>query len=142
MNSLLLISMLTIGLTVGCTKIPKVPTRLLAARAIVGMAPPSSGVVFVGGDMNAYSGFGPQDHDGLRETPDFVGSMAEVDFLRNRFSDPFIAMNLANEAHSNQRIDYLMRSGPYVPVKYEACFDEALPSDHLFVLITFEAGDQ
>ena len=51
-------------------------------------------------------------------------------------------MNLANGAHcSNQRIDYIMVSGPYVPVKYEACFSDASPSDHPFVLTTFEAGD-
>ena len=95
-----------------------------------------------GGDLNAYSGVGPQDNDGLPGTPDFVGSASEIDFLRTRFSDPFIRMNLGNGDHcSNQRIDYIMSSGPYVPVKYETCFD-ATPSDHPFVLITFEAGDQ
>lgn len=63
--------------------------------------------------------------------------------MRTRFSDPFIAMHLANDAHcSNQRIDYIMSSGAYVPVKYEACFDGAGPSDHPFLLITFEAGDE
>lgn len=119
------------------------PSRLLAAQAISGMTPASSKVTFVGGDLNAYSGVGPQDHDGDPATPDFVGSTAEVDFLRTRFSDPFITMKLTNDAHcSNQRIDYIMGIGPYVPVKYEACFSGASPSDHPFVLITFEAGDQ
>ncbi len=118
------------------------PSRLLAAQAIVGMVPTSSSLVFVGGDMNAYSGFGPQDHDGNSATPDFVGSTNEVNLLLARFSDPFITMNLANEAHcSNSRFDYVMVGGPYVPVKYEACFTEASPSDHPIVLITFEAGD-
>jgi hypothetical protein len=118
------------------------PSRLLAAQAMIGMAPASSKVVFVGGDMNAYSGFGPQDHDGNPTTPDFVGSTTEVDFLRTRFSDPFITLNLANDVHcSNQRIDYVMVSGPYVPVKYEACFEGSGPSDHPFVLITFEPGN-
>lgn len=118
------------------------PSRLRAAQAMIGMTPASSRVVFVGGDLNAYSGFGPQDHDGDPATPDFAGSTTEVDALRTRFSDPFITMNLANDAHcSNQRIDYVMTSGPYVPVKYEACFSEAGPSDHPFLLITFEAGD-
>lgn len=118
------------------------PSRLLAAQAIVGMTPTSSRLAFVGGDLNAYSGFGPQDHDGEPATPDFVGSTNEVDLLRTWFVDPFIGMNLTNDAHcSNQRIDYVMARGPYVPVKYEACFSEALPSDHPFLLITFEAGD-
>jgi hypothetical protein len=119
------------------------PSRLLAAQAIVSMAPLSSKLAFIGGDMNAYSGFGPQDHDGTSATPDFVGSTNEIDFLRTRFSDPFISMGLANDVHcSNNRIDYVMAGGPYIPVKYEACFtNEASPSDHPFVLVTFEAGD-
>ncbi len=118
------------------------PSRLLAVQAMVGMAVASSPPAFAGGDLNAYSGVGPQDHDGDAVTADFVGSTSEIDFLRTRFSDPFIRMNLGNGDHcSNQRIDYIMSSGPYIPVKYEACFD-ATPSDHPFVLITFEAGDQ
>jgi len=118
------------------------PSRLLAAQEIVSMAPLSSKLAFVGGDMNAYSGFGPQDNDGNSATPDFVGSTNEISFLRTRFSDPFIIMNLANDAYcSNQRIDYVMTGGPYIPVKYEACFSDASPSDHPFVLVTFEAGD-
>lgn len=118
------------------------PSRLLAAQAMVGMTAASLRPAFAGGDLNAYSGVGPQDHDGVAVTPDVVGSTSEIDFLRTRFSDPFIRMNLGNGDHcSNQRIDYIMSSGPYVPVKYETCFD-ATPSDHPFVLITFEAGDQ
>ena len=118
------------------------PSRLLAAQAIVGMVSPNAALVFVGGDMNAFSGFGPQDHDDDPATPDFVGSTSEVDFLRGRFRDSFIELNVANGAHcSNKRIDYVMTSGPYVPVTYEACFPEGSPSDHPFVLTTFDAGD-
>jgi hypothetical protein len=118
------------------------PSRSLAAEAIINWASPAPELVFVGGDTNAFSGFGPQDHDDDLTTPDFVGSTSEMDLLRGRFNDPFILIKQPNDAHcSNKRIDYVMSSGPYIPVKYEACFAEAAGSDHPFVLVTFEAGD-
>jgi hypothetical protein len=120
----------------------RAPSRLLAAQTIINLISPSSRVVFVGGDLNAFSGFGPQDHDDNPATPDFSGSTAEVDLLRGRFIDPFVVMKQTNDVHcSNKRIDYVMASGAYIPIKYEACFREATPSDHPFVLVTFEAGD-
>ena len=119
------------------------PSRLAAANAILALVPTSAGLVFVGGDFNAYSGHGPQDHDGDSTTPDFVGFTAEVAALMQRFFDPFVELNVPNEAHcSNQRIDYVLGLGQYIPKKYEACFTQASPSDHPFVLVTFEAGDR
>lgn len=118
------------------------PSRLRAAQAILGLILPQPSIAFVGGDLNAFSGFGPQDHDDNPQAPDFVGSTAEVDLLRSSLIDPFVAMQKQNDVHcSNKRIDYVLIRGPYVPVKYEACFSESSPSDHPFVLVTFEAGD-
>ncbi len=119
------------------------PWRLQAAQAMIDLMSTSNIPIFAGGDFNAYSGFGPQDHDGL-PTPDFVGSTAEVDLIRSKFTDPFISMGLANDSFcSNSRIDYVLVAGAYYPVKYDTCpfFSQALPSDHPFVLTTFEAGD-
>jgi hypothetical protein len=118
------------------------PGRQQAANLMISLISPTVAPVFAGGDMNAYSGFGRQNHDGLEATPDFVGMTNEVAFLRTRFTDPFISMNIGDGVHcSDQRIDYVMFSGPYVPTRYQACFvAEALPSDHPFVVVTFEPG--
>lgn len=118
------------------------PSRLLAAQAIVALMTPSPRPVVVGGDLNAFSGFGPQDHDDNGSTPDYAGSTAEVDFLRSTFRDAFVEIIANNPAHcSNKRIDYVMARGQYVAKEYAACFGESSPSDHPFVLTTFEAGD-
>lgn len=118
------------------------PTRLQAAQDAIAFAFPSSTVIFLGGDMNAFSGFGPQDHDDNPNTPDFVGSTDEINRLYTWFSDPFVTMNLDNASYcSNKRIDYVMWKGPYVPVKFEACFPESGPSDHPFIVVTFVPGD-
>jgi endonuclease/exonuclease/phosphatase (EEP) superfamily protein YafD len=108
------------------------PGRIEAAKKIVEMLDPSVPVTFVGGDLNAYSGVGPQ------RVP---GSTAEVDLLRGALTDPYIAMSEPNDRHcSDQRIDYVMFRGPVSPIRYSACFPEAGPSDHPFVLVTFSAG--
>lgn len=110
------------------------PARLQAAQAIgaMALAPPSE--VFIGGDLNAYSGFGPQEPPGSRV------STQEVDWLRARFSDAFTAMQKADSDHcSNQRIDYVMARAAYTPVLYDACRDGS-PSDHPFVLVHYAAG--
>lgn len=104
------------------------PTRLRAAKAVIGLADRSM-PVFVGGDLNAYSGYGPQERPG--GTP-------EVDELRIYFKDAFIEMGLSDADYcSDHRIDYMMVSGSYVPVKYNACLD-GRPSDHPFVLVEFK----
>lgn len=116
--------------------------RLLAAKKIIDTALPLPEIVIIGGDLNAFSGYGPQDHDENQGTPDWVGPTAEVELLRNRFRDPFVEINMTNNDYcSNKRIDYILVDGPYVPVRYEACFAEASPSDHPLVIVTFEAGD-
>jgi hypothetical protein len=120
------------------------PFRLQAARAMVGLMSSANIPIFAGGDFNAFSGVGPQDHDDNPNTPDFVGSTAEVDFMRTTFTDPFIALG-APAYCSNKRIDYVMMAGAphYFPVSVESCPFAAMasPSDHPFVLTTFEAGD-
>lgn len=118
--------------------------RLQAAQAILDFTNASTAPAkFVAGDMNAYSGFGPQDHDGDSNTPDFVGSTTEVDLLRSLFVDPFVFLNKDNSSVcSNQRIDYVMAKGAYRPTDYNANFcNAASPSDHPFVIATFEAFD-
>ena len=120
------------------------PDRIQAANTILALAFGSTAPAkFVAGDMNAYSGFGPQDHDGDPLTPDFVGSTAEVDLLRSVFVDPFVFLNKDNSSVcSNQRIDYVMVKGRYQATQYNANFcNEASPSDHPFVMATFEAFD-
>lgn len=118
------------------------PGRLQAAQVILGLLAADHIPAFVAGDMNAYSGAGPQDHDGRADTPDLTGSTAEMDALLTRFSDPFRMLGLGNDRYcSNQRIDYVFARGPYVPLKHEACFADATPSDHPYVLVTYEAGD-
>lgn len=108
------------------------PGRLEAARKVLDMLDPSVPVAFVGGDLNAYSGVGPQ------RVP---GPTAEVNQLRTVLTDPFIAMSQPDDRHcSDQRIDYVMFRGPVSPMRYSACFPEATPSDHPFVLVTFSAG--
>lgn len=110
------------------------PSRLQAAQAIgaLALAPPAD--VFVGGDLNAYSGFGPQEPPGSRV------STQEMDWLRAHFNDAFTAMQKADSDHcSNQRIDYVMARAAYTPVLYDACRNGS-PSDHPFVLVHYAAG--
>jgi hypothetical protein len=118
------------------------PARLQAPQAVLSFAV-SDVPVFVGGDMNAYSGAGPQDHDGDASTPDVTNGTDEIALLRTRFRDPFVDLGVTNDRYcSNSRIDYVMNAGPTVPVSYEACFTGASPSDHPYVLATFEPGDR
>jgi hypothetical protein len=113
------------------------PSRLLAAQAILDLLPPPPAIALVGGDLNAFSGYGPQDHDGDLQTPDFVGGTPEVARLYTRLADPFVLLGVANAEHcSNGRGDYVLYCGPYAPVRYEACFAHDEPSDHPFVLVT------
>ena len=98
-------------------------------------------LVVVGGDLNAFAGSGPQDHDDDPNTADSTGSTAELDLLKASLLDPYVY--LAGPSHcSNKRIDFILVQGAYIPTAYEACFSEATPSDHPFVLVTFEAGDR
>jgi endonuclease/exonuclease/phosphatase family metal-dependent hydrolase len=107
------------------------PSRGQAAAAILQLIAPRPAIAIVGGDLNAYSGIGPQVQS---------GSTAEVDLIRTRMVDAFAALGLPEAAHcSNQRIDYVFVSGPYAPVAYEACFADSSPSDHPFVLVTLVA---
>lgn len=119
------------------------PSRLRASQAVLDLVGTPPGIAFVGGDMNAYSGAGPQDHDGNGNTPDFVGSTSEVDWLRTVFTDPYRELQVPNDQYcSNSRIDYVFVVGPYRASRHQACFGaDPLPSDHPFVMVTFEAGD-
>lgn len=119
------------------------PSRLRAAQVVLDMLGTPAGLAFAGGDMNAYSGVGPQDHDNDGNTPDFIGHMSEVDWLRTVLRDPFMELQIPNDQYcSNSRIDYVMVTGSYVASKFEACFGGSpSPSDHPFVLVTFEPGD-
>lgn len=119
------------------------PWRLQAAHAMIDLVSATPNLpVIAGGDFNGFSGFGPQDHDELPSTPDWVGSVPEVDLIRSRFTDPFTSLGITDFC-SNKRIDYILMIGPYYPVRLETCpfFEMALPSDHPFVLLTLEAGD-
>jgi endonuclease/exonuclease/phosphatase family metal-dependent hydrolase len=108
------------------------PSRLQAVQAILGsLTPQRTAIAIIGGDLNAYSGIGPQDQP---------GATVEVTWLSNEMKDAFATLGLPNDAHcSNQRIDYVFVRGPYAPFKYEACFSEAEPSDHRFILVTLIA---
>jgi endonuclease/exonuclease/phosphatase (EEP) superfamily protein YafD len=107
------------------------PARLEAANAILALLNPPPAIAIVGGDLNAYSGIGPQRQPGATD---------EVAQLSRALTDPFVTLGIANELHcSDQRIDYIFVRGAYVPTSYEACFEEALPSDHPFVLVTLVA---
>lgn len=118
------------------------PARQAAANAILSMLPITGAPAFVAGDMNAYSGSGPQDHDLTPATPDYVGSTTELDILLSRLSDPFRTLAVPNDMYcSNSRIDYVLAEGTYRPISYEACFSDAAPSDHPFVKVTYEASD-
>jgi hypothetical protein len=114
------------------------PARLEAAQAILSLLPPAPAIAFVGGDLNAFSGFGPQDHDNNLATPDWIGGTPEVALLYTRLKDPFVVLQIPNAEHcSNGRGDYVLYAGAYAPVAYQACFPEDEPSDHPFVLVTF-----
>lgn len=63
------------------------PSRLRAAETILELLVPPPAIGIVGGDLNAYSGLGPQDHDDDSSTPDFQGSTTEVDLLRGSLTD-------------------------------------------------------
>lgn len=111
------------------------PGRREAAQRALDMLNPAVPVAFVGGDLNAYSGVGPQRQPGV--------STAEVDLMRTVLTDPFISLTQPDDRHcSDQRIDYVMFRGPVTPRRYQACFTEASPSDHPFVIVTFEAGSK
>jgi len=94
--------------------------------------------------MNAFGGAGPQEYDDNGNTAVWVGSTPEMDLLLERFVDPFkfLSENAPPPPYcSNKRIDFVLAQGQYTPEKYEACFDADDPSDHPFVIVTFEAGD-
>lgn len=119
------------------------PGRIAAAESVLEIAGTlSDTLTLVAGDMNAFSGAGPQDHDGDASTPETIGSTPEMDLLLAHFVDPFIFLGASAPYCSNKRIDYVLVRGPYLPVKYEACFTQDDPSDHPFVLVTLEAGDR
>ncbi len=107
------------------------PARQMAAQMMLDMLAKTPEPAFVGGTLNAYSGRGPQFQPGSKT--------AEIDLLLGRLLDPFILLASPDSAHcSTHRIDYLMTNGSYVPTGYEACFPEAVPSNHPFILVTFE----
>jgi endonuclease/exonuclease/phosphatase (EEP) superfamily protein YafD len=107
------------------------PARVQAADRILAVLAPPPAIAFVGGDLNAYSGVGPQ-----REP----GGTAEVARIASEMTDSFVSLRMTDDRHcSDQRIDYVFSRGPVVPRRYEACFTGATPSDHPFVLVTYEA---
>jgi len=120
------------------------PGRLEAAQAVLDFAAAAgtSDVVLVGGDLNAFAGSGPQDHDNDGNTPDWIGSTAEMNLLKASLLDPYVYLGAGGPHCSNKRIDFILIRGAYIPTTYEACFGEATPSDHPFVLVTLEAGDR
>lgn len=113
------------------------PSRLAAAHTILSLLSPQPAIVIVGGDLNAYSGVGPQDVDNDASTADVVGGVEEIDILRSRLVDSFSNPGLTH--CSNQRIDYVLIRGQYVPTAYESCFSNPYPSDHPYVQVTLEA---
>jgi len=115
------------------------PFHLAAATTILGLLSPAPQISIVGGDLNAFSGVGPQDPDSDPSTPDIAGGVPAIDLLRVNLTDTFSAL-LPNATHcSNQRIDYVfIRGGGYVPSAYEACYSNPFPSDHPYVLVTLE----
>ncbi len=107
------------------------PARQMAAQMMLDMLVKTPEPAFVGGTLNAYSGRGPQFQVG--------GKTAELDLLLSRLLDPFILLQSPDSAHCNgHRINYLLTNGSYLPTQYEACFPEATPSNHPFILVTFE----
>lgn len=89
------------------------PLRVAAATEAMALLALPPAIVIMGGDFNAYSGVGPQRQP---------GSTTEMDLLRGRLMDVFSALGLSDDDHcSDQRIDYLLVQGPYIPTKYEAC---------------------
>jgi hypothetical protein len=108
------------------------PLRVDAANEAIALFLPPPAIVLMGGDLNAYSGIGPQRQ---------AGATTEMNLLRGRLMDVFTALELPDEAHcSDQRIDYVLIQGPYVPTTYDACSGLGSPSDHPFVLVTLSAG--
>ena len=105
------------------------PTRFKAAQQVLVLADWTI-PVFVGGDLNAYSGVGPQNAP---------GSTDEVSELRTRLTDVFI--RLQNTKHcGGHRIDYVMFSGRwYIPTVYDSCSDLGVGSDHPAVLAQFKS---
>ena len=86
--------------------------RLMAANAVIELAgPPGDALTFIAGDMNAFIGAGPQDHDDDQNTPDWVGSTIEMDLLRARFGDPFTVLGGGSPYCSNKRIDFVLAQG-------------------------------
>ncbi|MGH7585713.1 MAG: endonuclease/exonuclease/phosphatase family protein [Gemmatimonadales bacterium] len=113
------------------------PERLQAAQAILTLLPPPPGIAIVGGDLNALSGYGPQNHDADLNTPDWIGGTPEVALLYTRLKDPFVVLQVPNDQHcSDGRGDYVLFDGPLAPLRYEACWPDDEPSDHPFVLVT------
>jgi len=104
------------------------PYRVQAARKILEIIGPPENDAIVGGDLNAFSGHGPQQQPGATQ---------EVTILRESLVDPFTALELPNEVHhSNARIDYVLSRSLYGPVFYNTDFFTD-PSDHPFVLVEF-----
>lgn len=120
--------------------------RKQATEKILSIIAPAPAITIVGGDLNAYSGYGPQDHDGDYDkpnaTPDWVGFTWEVQELyRNDFEDGYVYLGLTKQQFcSNSRIDYILSRGPITPTRFDACSGLGGPSDHPLVTTTFESG--
>lgn len=108
------------------------PGRVEAARRIIAEIDrrDQAAPVVIGGDLNAYSGLGPQDRP---------GATAEVTALRNRFTDPLTVLQVPAEDLCGGRIDYILVNG-YVPTAYKQDCTANEPSDHPMVIASFEAG--
>jgi hypothetical protein len=83
--------------------------------------------VIVGGDLNCFSGDGPEGHAGL--------NLPEYTTLRSRFDDIYTQFNPRPDPGSNKRIDYLfiLHRAQYEFVDFNWTLD-SFPSDHPFVI--------
>jgi endonuclease/exonuclease/phosphatase (EEP) superfamily protein YafD len=109
------------------------PGRLEAAHRIIDEIETrnSADPPIVGGDFNAYSGLGPQDHPGATD---------EVTTLRNRFTDPITVLNVPDaDLCGGHHIDYILANG-YAPTSYKNDCSASSPSDHPMVLAVMEAN--
>jgi endonuclease/exonuclease/phosphatase family metal-dependent hydrolase len=109
------------------------PGRLEAAHRIIDEIESrnSANPPIVGGDFNAYSGLGPQNHPGATD---------EMTTLRNRFTDPLTVLNVPDaDLCDEHRIEYILVTG-YVPTLYKNDCTAYSPSDHPMVLAVIEAN--
>jgi endonuclease/exonuclease/phosphatase (EEP) superfamily protein YafD len=106
------------------------PDRIAVARKVIEITTRSAGPIFLGGDFNVCPF--PREAD---ECDRSSGRLEEYDLIAQNFYDSY---RLSDAQTSGNRIDQIHYRGKYRVSDFQWIGDIVQPSDHPFVLVTFE----